>query len=50
MTIISGASILILPAIFNVNALWFAMPVTELIILIGVIVLMLKDNRELGIQ
>lgn len=43
--IISGVCIALLPVIFNANALWFAMPITELVIMISIIILMLNKKR-----
>lgn len=45
--VISGVFIFVLPAMLNKNALWFAMPLTELIICVLVVVLMIKTGKNL---
>lgn len=45
--VISGALIIILPLIFNANILWFAMPITELIVLIYSAIMMKKYTTAL---
>ena len=45
--VISGALIFLLPAVFNPDSLWLAMPVTELITAVYVIVTMYKNTRSL---
>lgn len=47
--IVSGIMIFVLPLIFGGNALWFAMPVTELIIFGASIFIIIKCNRKLVI-
>ena len=44
--IISGICIYVLPLIFNANAIWFAMPFTELIVFIFVIINIMKCNAQ----
>lgn len=44
--VISGILILILPTIAPANSIWFAMPITELIVALFVIVMMVRCNRE----
>lgn len=41
--VISGILIYLLPAVFGAHSLWFAMPLTELIVAAAVIVLMIKS-------
>ena len=45
--VISGALIIILPLIFNADILWFAMPITELIVLIYSAIMMKKYTTAL---
>ena len=45
--VISGILILLLPAVFSPDSLWFAMPVTELLTAVYVLVTMYKDTRAL---
>lgn len=45
--VISGALIIILPLIFNANILWFAMPITELIVLIYSAIMIKKYTTAL---
>lgn len=45
--IISGVLILTLPTLFGNSAMWFAMPVTELITAVGVISMMIYYTRQL---
>lgn len=45
--VISGALIFLLPALFGADAIWFAMPVTELAIAIGVTVSMRRSISRL---
>lgn len=45
--VISGVLILLLPAVFSPDSLWFAMPVTELLTAVYVVVTMYKDTRAL---
>lgn len=42
--IISGVCIMLLPEIFGSNALWLAMPVTELVIMASIIILMYNES------
>ena len=44
--IISGACIMLLPVIFDADALWLAMPITELVIMVGIIILMLIESKK----
>lgn len=46
--IISGALIFILPAAFGAGAMWYAMPLTELIVAIGVVFSVAQCTRALG--
>lgn len=46
--VISGILIYILPVIFDSNSIWFAMPVTELIVAVYVIVMMMKYTKQLS--
>ena len=45
--LLSGILILLLPAAAGADALWFAMPITEAIVVIYVVVMMVKYTREL---
>ena len=44
--IISGLLIYILPIVFSADALWFAMPLTELIVAVYAIYMMAKFTKE----
>lgn len=46
--VISGILLYFLPAVLGVNALWFTMPITELIIAIYVIVMMIRYTKNLS--
>lgn len=46
--VISGALILILPAAFGAGAMWYAMPLTELIVAVGAAAAMARCTRALG--
>lgn len=46
--VISGILIYLLPAAAGANAIWFAMPVTELIVAIAVAAAMLRYSRQLS--
>lgn len=51
--VISGALILLLPLVFEGKGLWFAMPITELVVAIFVVSAMIKSmkhNREQQVQ
>ena len=48
--VISGILIYLLPAVFTGNAIWFAMPVTELIVAFYVIHEMIKYTRQLSTE
>lgn len=48
--VISGILIYLLPAVFTGNAIWFAMPVTELIVAFYVIHEMTKYTRQLSTE
>lgn len=45
--VISGVLIYLLPAVFSGNAIWFAMPVTELVVAFYVIWQMIKYTKQL---
>lgn len=45
--VISGLLILILPLIASATSIWFAMPITELLVAIGVVVMMKRYTNEL---
>lgn len=45
--IISGVLIYLLPALVSANAIWFAMPISELLVAILVIAMMLRYTRRL---
>ncbi len=45
--LVSGALLFALPACFGVDALWLAMPVTELVVAAAVIVLMARYTKQL---
>lgn len=45
--VISGLLILILPLIAPAASIWFAMPITELLVVIGVVVMMKRYTNEL---
>ena len=45
--VISGAMILLLPAVFGPDSIWFAMLITEIIVVIYGAVYMLRCNKEL---
>ena len=46
--LISGFLIQSLPALLGGNALWLAMPITELVVALPVAALMLRDTRRMG--
>ena len=46
--VVSGILIYVLPLILPTASIWFAMPITELIVAIAAIILMVKYTRELG--
>lgn len=46
-TIISGILILLLPALAGKNTIWFAMPLTELIVAVYVVIKMTKYTKQL---
>lgn len=46
--VLSGALILLLPALVAPNALWLAMPVTEAVVAAAAAVLMARYTRALG--
>ncbi len=48
--VISGVLIYLLPAALGANAVWFAMPVTELIVAIAVAAAMLRYSRQLSVN
>lgn len=45
--VISGALILLLPAIAPASTIWFAMPITELLVAVYVVAMMLRYTRRL---
>ena len=45
--VISGILIMILPVVVSADALWFAMPVTELLVAVYAAVMIRKDTRAL---
>ena len=45
--VVSGVLIYLLPAVFSGNAIWFAMPVTEVIVAFYVIHEMIKYTKQL---
>lgn len=45
--VISGLLIYLLPVLAGADSLWFAMPITELVIAIVVVWLMVKYTKEL---
>lgn len=45
--VVSGLLIYTLPVLFGAEALWFAMPITELVIAVMVAVLMRRYNKSL---
>ena len=48
--VLSGILIFILPVIAGANAIWFAMPITELIIAAFVVILMIRYTKQLPIE
>ena len=46
--VISGALIYALPALVAPGALWFAMPITELVVAVYVVIRMAQYTRALG--
>ena len=48
--VISGVLIYLLPAVFGGNAIWFAMPVTELLVSVYVIHEMIKYTKQLSAE
>ena len=46
--VISGALILLLPAIAPASSIWFAMPITELLVAVFVAVMMIRYTKELA--
>ena len=46
--IVSGILILILPALAGADALWFAMPITELLVAVFVILFMIRYTKRLS--
>lgn len=45
--VISGVLILLLPATAPASAIWFAMPITELLVAVYVVAMMLRYTRRL---
>ena len=48
--VISGVLIYLLPEVFGGNAIWFAMPVTELLVSVYVIREMIKYTKQLSTE
>lgn len=48
--VISGILIYLLPAVFSGNAIWFAMPITELLVSVYVIHEMIKYTKQLSME
>lgn len=48
--VISGIMIYLMPALLGANAVWFAMPITELIVAIAVSVAMIRCSRKLSVN
>ena len=48
--VISGILIYLLPAVLDANAVWFAMPVTELIVAIAVSAAMIRYSKKLSVN
>lgn len=48
--VISGILIYLLPAVLGANAVWFAMPVTELIVAIAVSAAMIRYSKKLSVN
>ena len=48
--VVSGVLIYLLPAVFSGNAIWFAMPVTEVIVAFYVIHEMIKYTKQLSTE
>lgn len=48
--VISGILIYLLPIAFGGNAIWFAMPVTELLVSVYVIHEMIKYTKQLSVE
>jgi Na+-driven multidrug efflux pump len=46
--IISGILIYLLPLLFGADSIWFAMPITEVLIVVYVIIKMLKYTKQLS--
>ncbi|MFR1477706.1 MAG: hypothetical protein ACLSB9_19500 [Hydrogeniiclostridium mannosilyticum] len=47
---VSGALILLLPLVGGADALWLAMPITELLVALAVIFLMVRYTKNLGVE
>ncbi len=45
--VISGALILLLPAIISADSLWYVMPITELVVMFYVVAMMKKETATL---
>ncbi len=48
--IISGILICVLPVIFGVNVIWFAMPITKLLVSIYVAIKMTQYTKAISMQ
>lgn len=48
--VISGILIYLLPAVLGANAVWFAMPITELIVAIAVAAAMIRYSKKLSVN
>lgn len=46
--LISGSPILLLPALLDPDAIWYAMPLTELLVFLAVAVLLRRTVRSMG--
>lgn len=46
--VISGILILILPILAPASSIWFAMPITELIVAVFVAIMMMRYTKELA--
>ena len=46
--VLSGALIYLLPVIAGADSIWFAMPITELVVAVFVAVMMRRDQRQPG--
>lgn len=44
--VLSGGLIILLPTLFNANTIWFAMPITELLVAIPVGIIIFKSFKQ----